>query len=130
MNILKRDMPEFFGKGLGQFKVENHIGDEKMSIEEGMFLAPKLYWVREKSDDGKKQYDKIVMKGIPQDSIHYVLEQKFDNDPKKLFNGLIKRSTGVYFDLLNGGDRIRMDFSFGVDVCNLDDFHRTLGGYQ
>ena len=70
------------------------------------------------------------MKGIPQSSIDYVLNQKFEGDHKKMFKGLIERKGGVYFDLLNGGDGIRMEFTFGASVYNLDNFHRTLGGYK
>ena len=47
LKILKTKRPELFGNGLGQFKIEQHMGTDNMYIEEGMFLAKKLYYVKE-----------------------------------------------------------------------------------
>ena len=70
------------------------------------------------------------MKGIPKSSIYYVLNQKFGGSVIKMFYALIKRKNGVLFDLLNGGDKIRMDFSNVNNVMNLDVFGRRLGGFK
>ena len=94
-----------------------------------MFLAPKLYWIQEENEKGET-FDKIVIKGIPQSSIYYVLNQKFDGNVEKMFYALIMRKNGVLFDLLNGGDKIRMDFSNVNSVMNLDVFGRRLGGFK
>ena len=126
---LKREKPYLFGNDLGQFKIEKHLEGDNVYIEEAMFFAPKLYYTEEVNEKEEK-YVKITMKGIPQKSIDYVLEQKFGGDVKKLFYAFIKRKVGVYFDLLNGGDSVRMEFSPGCGVLNLDIFSRTIGGYS
>ena len=129
-NYLKKEMPHIFGNDLGQFKIEEHIGDENMYIEEGIFLGKKLYYVKETNEDRSKVYYKIAMKGIPQSSIWYVCRQKFCGSVKKMFYALMYREGGVYFDLLNGGDRIRMNFLEELNVETVDEFGRTLGGYK
>ena len=69
------------------------------------------------------------MKGIPRDSIQFVIDQKFDGDPKKLFKALRVRSSGVLFDLTNGNSKIRMGQSFTNDIFNVEEFFRTLGPF-
>ena len=126
---LKKNKPELFGNELGQLKEEKHFKGEEVRIVKAMFLAPKVYWIREENEKGET-FDKIVMKGIPQSSIFHVLNQKFDGNPEKLFYALIKRKRGVLFDLLDGGDKIRMDFSNVNTVLNLDIFGRRIGGFR
>ena len=128
-NRLKETRPELFGENLGQLKEEKHLGGKDVVIVKGMFLAPKVYWIREINEKGEK-YDKITMKGIPQSSINYVIRQKFDGSVEKMFYGLIKRKKGVLFDILDGGDKIRMDFSSANMIYNLDVFGRRLGGFK
>ena len=130
LNLLKTKRPELFGGCLGQFKVEQHVGNDNMYIEEGMFLAKKLYYVKEVNADNGEVYYKITIKGIPESSIWYVCRQKFEGDVKKMFYGLIYRDEKVYFDLLNGGSRIRMNFLKELNVETVDEFGRTLGGYR
>ena len=126
--ILKEKSPEVLGDELGQLKEENHLKGNCVRITKAMFLAPKTYWVREENEKGEI-YDKFVMKGIPQSSIEKVLKQKFNGNPETLFYGLIKRKNGVLFDLLDGGDKVRMDFSTINAVINLDKFSRRIGGF-
>ena len=126
---LLEERPELFGSDLGQIKEEKHLDGDDVWIKKGMFLAPKLYWIQEENEKGET-YDKIVMKGIPKSSIYYVLNQKFGGSVIKMFYALIKRKNGVLFDLLNGGDKIRMDFSNVNNVMNLDVFGRRLGGFK
>ena len=128
-NRLQELYPELIGNELGQLKEEKHLNGKKVRIIKAMFLAPKTYWVREMNEKGET-YDKIVMKGIPQSSINYVVRQKFEGDAEKLFYGLIKRKKGVLFDLLDGGDKVRMDFSTINAISNLDIFGRRLGGFK
>ena len=127
--LLKEKYPEIIGNDLGQLKEENHLKGKNVRITDALFLAPKTYWTREENEDGEI-YDKIVMKGIPQSSIEKVLKQKFNNNPKTLFYALIKRKNGVLFDLLDGGDKVRMDFSTINAVINLDKFNRRIGGFK
>ena len=75
---LKETRPELFGEDLGQLKEEKHLGGEDVRIVKGMFLAPKVYWIKEKNEKGE-EYDKITMKGIPQSSINYVLTNEVRN---------------------------------------------------
>ena len=126
---LKETNPEFFGDDLGQMKEEKHLKGDQVRIVKAMFLAPKVYWIRERNEKGEI-YDKITMKGIPQSSIDYTLRQKFEGSVEKLFYGLIKRKKGVLFDLPLGGDGVRMDFSRINEVFNLDIFGRRLGGFK
>ena len=126
---LKEKYPEAIGDELGQLKEENHLKGDRVRITKAMFLAPKTYWVREENEKGET-YDKIVMKGIPQSSINKVLKQKFNGNPETLFYALINREKGVLFDLLDGGDKVRMDFSTINAVINLDKFSRRLGGFK
>ena len=128
-NILKEKYPEVLGDELGQLKEENHLKGERVRITKAMFLAPKTYWVREENEKGEI-YDKFVMKGIPQSSIEKVLKQKFNGNPETLFYALINRKNGVLFDLLDGGDKVRMDFSTINAVINLDKFSRRIGGFK
>ena len=127
--LLKEKYPEVLGNELGQLKEENHLKGDRVRITKAMFLAPKTYWVREENEKGEI-YDKFVMKGIPQSSIDKVLKQKFNNNPETLFYALIKRKNGVLFDLLDGGDKVRMDFSTINAVINLDKFNRRIGGFK
>ena len=126
---LKEKYPEALGDELGQLKEENHLKGNRVKITKAMFLAPKTYWVREENEKGEI-YDKFVMKGIPQSSIDKVLKQKFNNNPETLFYALIKRKKGVLFDLLDGGDKVRMDFATINSVINLDKFNRRIGGFK
>ena len=59
-----------------------------------------------------------------------VIRQKFDGSVEKLFYGLIKRKKGVLFDILDGGDKIRMGFSSTNMIYNLDVFGRRLGAFK
>ena len=122
---LKKKYQEALGDDLGQLKEENHLKGERVRITKAMFLAPKTYWVREENEKGEI-YDKFVMKGIPQSSIEKVLKQKFNGNPETLFYALINRKNGVLFDLLDGGDKVRMDFSTINAVINLDKFSRRI----
>ena len=126
---LKKKYQEALGDDLGQLKEENHLKGERVRITKAMFLAPKTYWVREENEKGEI-YDKFVMKGIPQSSIEKVLKQKFNGNPETLFYALINRKNGVLFDLLDGGDKVRMDFSTINAVINLDKFSRRIGGFK
>ena len=128
-NILKEKYPEALGDELGQLKEENHLKGKRVRITKAMFLAPKTYWVRELNKKGEI-YDRFVMKGIPQSSIEKVLKQKFNGNPETLFYALINRKNGVLFDLLDGGDKVRMDFSTINEVINLDKFSRRIGGFK
>ena len=121
--------PELFGNALGQMKEEKHLKCNCVRIVKAMFLAPKVYWIRERNEKGEI-YDKITMKGIPQSSIYYTVRQKFEGSVEKLFYGLIKRKKGVLFDLTLGGDGVRMDFSRINEVFNLDVFGRRIGGFK
>ena len=127
--ILKEKYPEVLGDNLGQLKEENHLSGNCVRITKAMFLAPKTYWVREENEKGEI-YNKFVMKGIPQSSIEKVLKQKFNGNPETLFYALINRKNGVLFDLLDGGDKVRMDFSTINAVINLDKFNRRIGGFK
>ena len=126
---LEEKYSEIIGDDLGQLKEENHLKGEKIRITKAMFLAPKTYWVREENEKGEV-YDKFVMKGIPQSSIDKVIKQKFNNNPETMFYALINRKNGVLFDLLDGGDKVRMDFSTINAVINLDKFSRRIGGFK
>ena len=126
---LEEKYPEIIGDDLGQLKEENHLKGKRVRITKAMFLAPKTYWVREENEKGEV-YDKFVMKGIPQSSIDKVLKQKFNNNPETMFYALINRKNGVLFDLLDGGDKVRMDFSTINAVINLDKFSRRIGGFK
>ena len=128
-DLLRKKYPEVLGDDLGQLKEENHLKGERVRITKVMFLAPKTYWVREENEKGEV-YDKFVMKGIPQSSIDKVLKQKFNGNPETLFYALINRKNGVLFDLLDGGDKVRMDFSTINAVINLDKFNRRIGGFK
>ena len=125
-NILKEKYPELIGNELGQLKEENHLDGNYVRITKAMFLAPKTYWIKEENEKGEI-YDKFVMKGIPQSSIDKVLNQKFNGNPETMFYALINRKNGVLFDLLDGGDKVRMDFSTINAVINLDEFNRRIG---
>ena len=127
-NILKEKYPEMLGDELGQLKEENHLKGDYVRITKAMFLAPKTYWIREENEKGEV-YDKFVMKGIPQSSIDKVLKQKFNGNPETMFYALINRKNGVLFDLLDGGDKVRMDFSTINAVINLDEFNRRIGEF-
>ena len=127
-DLLKEKYPETLGNDLGQLKEENHLDGDYVRITKAMFLAPKTYWVREENEKGET-YDKFVMKGVPQSSIDKVLKQKFNNNPETMFYALINRKNGVLFDLLDGGDKVRMDFSTINEVINLDIFNRRIGGF-
>ena len=128
-NILKEKYPEMIGDELGQLKEENHLSGNYVRITKAMFLAPKTYWIREENEKGEV-YDKFVMKGIPQSSIDKVLKQKFNGNPETMFYALINRKNGVLFDLLDGGDKVRMDFSTINAVINLDEFNRRIGEFK
>ena len=128
-NILKEKYPEMIGDELGQLKEENHLNGNLVRITKAMFLAAKTYWVREENEKGEV-YDKFVMKGIPQSSIDKVLNQKFNRNPETMFYALINRKNGVLFDLLDGGDKVRMDFSTINAVINLDEFNRRIGEFK
>ena len=128
-NILKEKYPEMIGDELGQLKEENHLNGNLVRITKAMFLAAKTYWVREENEKGEV-YDKFVMKGIPQSSIDKVLNQKFNGNPETMFYALINRKNGVLFDLLDGGDKVRMDFSTINAVINLDEFNRRIGEFK
>ena len=128
-NILKEKYPEMLGDELGQLKEENHLSGNHIRITKAIFLAPKTYWVREENEKGET-YDKFVMKGIPQSSIDKVLKQKFNGNPETMFYALINRKNGVLFDLLDGGDKVRMDFSTINAVINLDIFNRRIGEFK
>ena len=128
-NILKEKYPEMIGDELGQLKEENHLNGNLVRITKAMFLAPKTYWIREENEKGEL-YDKFVMKGIPQSSIDKVLNQKFNSNPETMFYALINRKNGVLFDLLDGGDKVRMDFSTINAVINLDEFNRRIGEFK
>ena len=128
-NILKEKYPEMIGDELGQLKEENHLNGNYVRITKAMFLAPKTYWIREENEKGEV-YDKFVMKGIPQSSIDKVLNQKFNGNPETMFYALINRKNGVLFDLLDGGDKVRMDFSTINAVINLDIFNRRIGKFK
>ena len=127
--ILKEKYPEVLGDELGQLKEENHLKGNRVRITKAMFLAPKTYWVREENEKGET-YDKFFMKGIPQSSIDKVLKQKFNGNPETLFYALINREKGVLFDLLDGGDKVRMSFETINAVINLDKFNRRIGGFK
>ena len=128
-NILKEKYPEMIGDELGQLKEENHLSGNYVRITKAMFLAAKTYWIREENEKGEV-YDKFVMKGIPQSSIDKVLNQKFNRNPETMFYALINRKNGVLFDLLDGGDKVRMDFSTINAVINLDEFNRRIGEFK
>ena len=128
-NILKEKYPEMIGDELGQLKEENHLNGNLVRITKAMFLAPKTYWIREENEKGEV-YDKFVMKGIPQSSIDKVLKQKFNGNPETMFYALINRKNGVLFDLLDGGDKVRMDFSTINAVINLDEFNTRIGEFK
>ena len=127
--VLKEKYPEMLGNELGQLKEENHLSGNHIRITKAIFLAPKTYWVREENEKGET-YDKFVMKGIPQSSIDKVLKQKFNGNPETMFYALINRKNGVLFDLLDGGDKVRMDFSTINAVINLDIFNRRIGEFK
>ena len=127
--VLKEKYPEMLGNELGQLKEENHLSGSHIRITKAIFLAPKTYWVREENEKGET-YDKFVMKGIPQSSIEKVLKQKFNGNPETMFYALINRKNGVLFDLLDGGDKVRMDFSTINAVINLDIFNRRIGEFK
>ena len=127
--VLKEKYPEMLGNELGQLKEENHLDGNQVRITKAIFLAPKTYWVREENKKGEV-YDKFVMKGIPQSSIDKVLKQKFNGNPETMFYALINRENGVLFDLLDGGDKVRMDFSTINAVINLDVFNRRIGEFK
>ena len=127
---LKREKPEMFGKGLGQFKIEQHLDGENVYIEKGIFLGKKLYCYKEVNGDTGEVYWKMAAKGIPQSTLWTVCNQKFRGDPLKMYYGMIYREGGVLFDLLDGGDRIRMNFLEELKVETVDEFSRTLGGYK
>ena len=126
---LKETKPELFGDELGQIKEEKHLKGNCVRITKAMFLAAKIYWVREENEKGEI-YDKITMKGIPEKSVEYTIRQKFNGNVETLFYGLINRKKGVLFDLTLGGDCVRMDFSEISGVVNLDVFSRRLGGFR
>ena len=127
--ILKNKMPEIFGNGLGQIKLEHKTKSSNMYIEKGMFLAPKLYLLKEVDKDNGEVYWKATIKGIPSSSRDIVCRQKFNGNYLTMFYAMIYRENKVYFDLLNGGDRIRMDFSDDNQVSTVDEFFRKIGGY-
>ena len=118
------------GNKLGQFKLEHHTKSSNMFIEKGIFLAPKLYLLKEVDLDNGNVYWKTASKGIPQSSVEIVCRQKFGGNWLAMYYAMIYRKSKVYFDLLNGGDRIRMDFSSDNKVGTVDEFSRTLGGYM
>ena len=130
IEILKKIKPEIFGKGLGQIKLEHHTKSSNMFIEKGMFLAPKLYLLKEVDKDNNEVYWKSTIKGIPKSSRDIVCRQKFNGNWLTMFYAMIYRKNKVYFDLLNGGDRIRMEFSNDNNVSTVDEFFRKIGCYK
>ena len=127
---LKKLQPESFGNNLGQLKLEHHTSSSNMYIEKGIFLSPKLYLIKEVNKDTGEIYWKSTAKGVPLKTREIVCRQKFNGNWLTMFYGMIYRKNKVYFDLLNGGDRIRMDFSSDNTVSTVDEFFRKLGGYK
>ena len=116
--------PNIIGGGLGQFKYEFHIGGTNRRIEELIIVALKIYCYKEKNDEGD-EYVKTVMKGVPQDSLDIVAKQKFNGNYIDLYKTILQREggkKGVMFDLTNGKSKIKMDFNFGDDILNLEEY--------
>ena len=127
---LKKLQPESFGNGLGQLKLEYHTSSSNMFIEKGIFLSPKLYLYKEVNKENGEVYWKSAAKGVPLSTRKIVCKQKFNGNWITMFYAMIYRKNKVHFDLLNGGDRIRMEFTSDNMVKTVDDFFRKLGGYK
>ena len=130
IEILKKLQPEAFGNNLGQLKLEHHTKSSNMYIEKGIFLSPKLYLIKEVDKDSGEIYWKSAAKGVPLSTREIVCRQKFNGNWITMFYGMIYRKEKVHFDLLNGGDRIRMEFTSDNKVSTVDEFFRKLGGYK
>ena len=130
MEKLKKLYPDSFGNGLGKLKLEHHTKSSNMYIEKGIFLAPKLYLMKEVDLDNGEVYWKSTIKGIPASSREIVCRQKFNGNWLTMFYAMMYRKNKVYFDLLNGGDRIRMEFSGDNQVSTVHEFFRKVGGYR
>ena len=130
IKMLKELRPEIFGNNLGQLKLEHHTKSSNMIIEKGIFLAPKLYLIKEVDLDNGDVYWKSAAKGVTLSTREITCRQIFNGNWLTMFYAMIYRKKGVRFDLLNGGNKIRMDFSSDNRVSTVDEFERTLGCYK
>ena len=79
-------------------------------------MSPKLYLYKEVDKDSGEIYWKSAAKGVPLSTIEIVCRQKFNGNWITMFYGMIYRKEKVHFDLLNGGDRIRMEFTSDIKL--------------
>ena len=125
---LKRTKPEIFRNNLGQFNSDFSLGGTNVRAERAAFLGKKVYWIETKNDKGEME-SKFILKGLPKDTVNFVLKHKFDNKPENLVKALRFRRSGVVFDLTLNRNKIRMQHNFAGEIFNVVDFTRSIGPF-
>ena len=128
VDILRRTKPEIFGENLGQFHNDFSLGGTNVRAERAVFFGKKSYWIEVKNDEGDV-LNKFVLKGIPKNTIEYVLEHKFKNNIDHVIKALRFRKSGVVFDLTLNGNKIKMQHNFNHEIYNAVDFARSIGPF-
>lgn len=111
----KKYNKELIGKKMGQFHIDFELKgcDEVKSIE-SYFLGKKCYIDHLQGKDKKtgeiKQDYHIRLKGIPNSTINYLSNKKYNKNPMKLYEDLSKNKF-VKFDLLEEGNRCRFEYT-------------------
>lgn len=118
------------GKKLGQFHIDFELKGAigEVHADRSIFLGKKCYIDRligvDKNGDKITDYH-IRMKGIPNSTLRYTANKKYDGDLIKMYEDLYNGKK-VSFDLLEGGKKDNFEFTENYSVCYSKNFRRDL----
>ena len=115
---------DLVGKDTGQFHPDFPlIGSSSMPISvESYFIGKKTYCDKLIDSEGNVGYH-LRMKGIPNETLWYVINTRYDSDPLKLYEDIFQDKK-VVFDLCQ--DRVQFKMDKSMNIHSLDHMYRTI----
>jgi hypothetical protein len=123
---------KLIGKDMGQFHADFNVDGCKNIISKHLIVLGKKCYVDLleciEIETGKIINDyHIRMKGIPNSTILYEIENQKFKDPIELYEFLYKNSENkINFDLTNGGFKCKFKFTKDYNIETLNSFNRTI----
>jgi hypothetical protein len=127
---------DLIGKSLGQFHSDFDLnGCSNVVATRSIFLGKKCYIDELEGTDsnGNKQVGyHIRMKGIPESSIHYVVEHSKNAEGELRYKNVFElyedlyQGNAVHFDLTNGGSKANFKFNKDYTIDTLSMFTRKI----
>ena len=120
---------ELIGKHMGQFHSDFELeGCKDIVSKKAIFLGKKSYIDVLEGIDEKGEVKNgfhIRLKGIPNTSIAYKVNNEYDGDAYKLYEDLYNGKK-ITFDLLEGGNRVRFSSGRNLGIKTISNFDRVV----